>query len=228
MRVLVLSLLACAAHAQTPVEACDPPAAIQALSPERHSGVNLSESDRVAKIAKIREAKAQSPDDLFLNRWLIELQPKPQTGVLTAEFQEKLAHHPDDPRFLYLHARALVGKDTPSAIQSPQKANAQEPRLAWPYLALAEIHSRAAFHDPAKVAEYLRGYHQACPANLEAFAHLNVIDDPRALRELAAALRAQLQTATHPWQLRYYSTLWAAEWRRPPSWSARSRRLRMT
>jgi thiol-disulfide isomerase/thioredoxin len=217
MRALpALALLAYAARAQTPVAVCDPPAAIETLSPERHTGVNLSEPDRTAKIAKIREALAHSPDDLFLNLWLIELQPKPQTGLLAAEFQEKLARHPDDPRYTYLYARALVGKDTPSAIRSLQSVITQEPKLPWPYLALTGIYSSAAFRDPAKVAESLRVFHQACPANLEAFAHLNVVEDPHALRELAGALRAQLQTATKPWQLRYYSTLWAAEFRLTP------------
>src|ERR1700685_505074 len=95
---LKMALFAFAARAQTPFAACDPPSAIQPLAPDRHTGVNLSDSDRAAKIPKIREPLAQSPDDLFLNRWLIELQPKPQTGSLAADFQEKLAKHPDDSR----------------------------------------------------------------------------------------------------------------------------------
>ena len=223
--VVALALFPYAARAQTPVDACDPAAPIQALSPDRHTGINLSESDRSGKIARIREAMTQSPDDLFLNRWLIELQPKPQTGSLAAEFQEKLARHQDDPRYMYLYARALVGKDTPSAIQSLQKAIAREPKLPWTYLALTEIYSSAAFRDAAKVAENLRAYHKACPANLDAFAYLNVIEDEHALRELAAVLRAQLQSATGPWQRRYYSTLWAAEFRlAPPAELERSKK----
>ncbi len=214
--VVALALFPYAARAQTPVDACDPAAPIQALSPDRHTGINLSESGRSGKIARIREAMTQSPDDLFLNRWLIELQPKPQTGSLAAEFQEKLARHQDDPRYMYLYGRALVGKDTPSAIQSLQKAITWEPKLPWTYLALAELYSSAAFRDAAKVAENLRAYHKACPANLDAFAHLNVIEDGRASGELAGALRAQLQSATGQWQLRYYSTLWAAEFRLAP------------
>jgi thiol-disulfide isomerase/thioredoxin len=216
MRILALAVLAVAARAQMPVDACDPPAAIQTLSPYWHTGINLSDSDRNGKIAKIRESMAQFPDDLFLNRWIVELQPKPQTGTLAAGFQEKLVKHPDDPRYMYLYARALVGKDTPSAVQFLQKTIAQEPKLPWTYLALTEIYSSAAFHDSAKLAENLRAFHQTCPANLEAFAHLNVIEDQRALRELAGALRSQLQNATSPWPLRYYSTLWAAEFRLAP------------
>ena len=214
--VAAFALFPYAAPAQTPVDACDPPAAIQALSPDRHTGVNLSDSGRIAEIAKIREAMARSPDDLLLNRWLIELQPKPQTGKLAAEFQQKLAKRPDDPRSIYLYARALVGKDTPSAIQSLQKAAALDPQLPWTYLALTWIYSSAAFRDSAQVAENLRAYHHACPANLDAFEHLNVVEDERALRELAGALRTQLQSATAAWQLRYYSPLWAAEFRLTP------------
>ena len=82
---------------------------------------------------------------------------------------------------------------------------------------MTEIYSSAAFHDPAKVAKNLREFHRACPANLEVYAHLNVIEDQSALRESAAALRAQLLSATEPWQLRYYPTLWAAEFRLAPA-----------
>src|ERR1035441_1478243 len=74
-------------------------------------------------------------------------------------------------------------------------------------------------------AENLRAYHKACPANLDAFAHLNVIEDGRALGELAGALRAQLQNVAALWQLRYYSTLWAAEFRlAPPAELERSKK----
>ena len=68
---MAMTLFPSAAPAQTSIDACYPPAAIRALSPERHAGVNLSESDRTVKIAQIREALAQSPDDLFLNRWIV-------------------------------------------------------------------------------------------------------------------------------------------------------------
>jgi predicted Zn-dependent protease len=172
---MAMTLFPSAAPAQTSIDACYPPAAIRALSPERHAGVNLSESDRTVKIAQIREALAQSPDDLFLNRWIVELQHKPQTGALAAEFQEKLATHPEDPRYIYLHARALVGNDTPSAIHSLQELISQEPKLPWTYLALTEIYSSAAFRDAAKVAENLREYHQACPANLESKSYVEQV-----------------------------------------------------
>jgi hypothetical protein len=212
---LTMALFAFAAPAQTPIDACDPPAAIQALSP-----------DRTAKIAKIRETLAQSPDDLFLNRWLIELQPQPQTGNLAAEFRERLAQHPDDPRYAYLYARALVGKDTPSAIRSFQNLITQEPKLPWTYLALTEIYSSAAFRNPAKVAANLRAYGQACPANLEAFAHLNVVEDQGALRELPASCARAFKPpptrgncATTP---RSGPPSFAS--RRPPNWSAPRRR----
>ena len=212
----LLALVPCAAWAQPPAGACSPPASIEALSPERHAGVNLSAEDRETKIARIRDALARSPDDLFLNRWLIELQPKPQTGSLAAEYRAKLAGHPDDAGLVYLYARALVGKDTRAALQALEELAVRQPQFPWTYLALTEIYSSASFRDPAKVAENLRAYHQSCAANLDAFAYLNVIDDPRALRELAGALRTQLQQDSDPWQLRYYPVLWVAEFRLAP------------
>src|SRR6266567_6908704 len=214
----VLALAVGCASGQAPAGACRPPAAIEALSPNRYAGVGLSQSDRTDKISRIRQALEQSPDELFLHRWLIELQPRPYTGTLAAEFRAKLAEHPDDPRYRYLYARALIGKDTPSAIQSIRQAIAHDPKLPWTYLALAEIYSSPAFRDPAQVAANLRAFHHACPGNFDAFEHLNVIEDERALRELAGDLRALLQKTTARQDLRYYKTLWAAEFRlAPPS-----------
>src|SRR6266516_7507493 len=114
------------APGQTPASSCKPADAIEALSPDRYAGVGMSPSDRSEKISKIRELLAISPNDLFLNRWLIELQPKPYTGSLAPEFRAKLANHPNDLRYIYLYARALIGKDTPSAIQSMRQAIARD------------------------------------------------------------------------------------------------------
>jgi len=193
--------------AQTGANDCEPAAALQTVSPDRNTGIT---------IAQIRQALERSPDNLFLNRWLIEQQPKPQTGTLAGEFREKLAAHPDDPRYQFLYARALVGKDTPAAIRSFQKLIAEHPSLPWTYLALTQIYASAAFRDAAKLETNMRAYQHVCPVNLDAFEYLNAIDDERSLRELAGALRAQLQTAREPWQLRYYPALWAAEFRLTP------------
>ena len=66
-------------------------------------------------------------------------------------------------------------RDTPSAIHSLQELISQEPKLPWTYLALTEIYSSAAFRDAAKVAENLREYHQACPANLESKSYVEQV-----------------------------------------------------
>lgn len=204
---------------------CDSPAAIQPLSPDSHASVNLSHSERKEKIAAIRQALAQSPDDLFLNRWLIDLQPKPHTGALASEFRAKLDQHRGDPRFQYLYAAALVGKDTPSAIKSLRQLSAQDPNFPWTYLTLAGIFSSAAFRDQAQVAANLRAFHHACPASLGAFEYLNVITDESALRELAGDLRAILRANAAPQNLRYWPALWAAEFRlTPPAALDRARR----
>src|SRR5882762_4565398 len=102
MRILVcwtmLALATCLDAPGAPPNPCEPPASTNALWPDRDAGANLTQSDRNAKIANIRIALARTPNDLFLNRWLIELQPKPNTGSLAAEFRDKLDKHPDDPR----------------------------------------------------------------------------------------------------------------------------------
>ncbi len=106
-----------------------------------------------------------------------------------------------------------MGKDTPSAIEYFEKGIDRDPKLPWNYLALTEVYSSAAFRNEAKVVHNLRAYHKACPASLDAFAYLNVIQDAHALRELAGDLRVQLQNFTDSQHLRYYPMLWAAEFR---------------
>lgn len=216
-------LLCCQAAAEG--FTCDPPAAIQPLSPDSHASINLSQAERKDKIAAVRQALAQSPDNLFLNRWLIELQSKPHTGALSDEFHAKLDQHPGDRRWQYLYAAALVGKDTPSAIKSLQQLGAQDPNFPWTYLTLTGIFSSAAFRDQAQVAANLRAFHHACSASLGAFEYLNVITDESALRELAGDLRAILRATDAPQNLRYWPALWAAEFRlTPPAELDRARR----
>ncbi len=209
MRVVAIALTALATAmcvAGQPAPVCEASASVRELAPNADSG--LSQPERVAKI---RAALARRPGDLILNRWLIEAQPKPYTGVLANEFRSR----PDGGGFRdrYLSAYALVGRDTPAAIKSLQSIVAGAPRFPWPYVALADIYSSAAFRDSMKVAANLRAFHGICPEATDGFEYLSVIEDPRALRELAADLRAILSRTTEPGKLGSYRALWSAELR---------------
>lgn len=215
MRTLALCtlLVGCFAEAEARYP-CSAPAAIQEFSADRYG--SLSPRDWQATIARIREALETSPDDLFLNRWLIEWQLRPFTGALADEYRKKLDQRPNDLVRQYLYAHALTGKDTPSAIELLKKVIARDPKFPWSYLALTEIYASAAFRDPRQVAQNLSSYAGICPANLDVFAHLNVIQDDRELRHLAAQLRSALEKTKDPKQFRSWSTLWAAEFRLTP------------
>jgi hypothetical protein len=211
MRILVISAALAFATSMN-ADPCAPPATFAALAP------SPGKSDRGAPIARIREALANSPDDLFLNRWLIELQPNPHTGSLAAEFHAKLDKRPGDPRYAFLYAYSLIGKDTPSATRSLGELAAATPNFPWTYSALADVFSSPAFHDEVKLAGAMRAYLKVCPANLDAFAHLDVIQDDRTSREFSMQLRSLLQTASAAPDLVYWRTLWSAEFRlAPPS-----------
>jgi thiol-disulfide isomerase/thioredoxin len=186
---------------------CVAPVSRQGLA---FGGVALPQKDWEARIAAIREALEKDPDDLFLNRWLIEWQRRPYTGELAEEFRARLAEKPEDRVRRYLYARALIGKDTPAAIEALKKIDSP-----WSALALEEIFSSAAFRDPAKVAQYLRAFRSACPSNLDGFDRLGVIEDEKDLRELAGVLRGLLQKNAK--DVRLWPTLWAAEFRLTPA-----------
>jgi peroxiredoxin len=211
MRPLTLLALLAVGAGKVLGNACDTPATYQSFSSDRYGTLSPREWDRMK--SNIREALDDSPDDLFLNRWLIEWQKRPFTGLLSEGFRKKLEQKPNDLNRQYLYARALTGKDTPSAIEILQKVVARDPKFPWSYLALTEIYSSAAFRDPAKLALNLRAYSKVCRANLDAFAHLNVLQDERDLRELAGQLRTALSKTTDPKQFKYWSNLWAAEFR---------------
>ena len=120
-----------------------------------------------------------------------------QLKDLTREYAGLRASHGDEPRYQYLFARTLIGRETPRAI-ALLTALAQ---FAPAWQALAEIYGSAAFHDPVKEKEARARFLEACPggtirklpiappAPSGFFDHpIERLDDPRLPEQILAAL----------------------------------------
>jgi len=141
----------------------------------------------------------------------------PKVGTLAAEFQQKLAAHPDDPALLYLSARSLMGKDTKQALVYLDRAASLAPNLPWIYVALSDIYASRSFRDRARAIVAVRTFHRLCPAQLEAYRLLDAITDPAEAADWAATLRPLLETRRAPEDARLWRALWAAEFRALPA-----------
>ncbi len=199
--LLLSAVLLCGlAHAQDVVSSCQPRAEINALT-----------------LDQVRTRLTAGQDDFFLYKRLEDLTPSaPKPGILAREFQQKLQQHPDDPRFLYLYGRSLIGKDTPQAIVYLNRAVEAAPNLPWTHSALAQIYSSPNFRDEAKVIANMREYRNLCPRNLEAFQYLEKVKDAAETAEAARQLRELLENSQDPDDCGYWRSLWAAEFRAAP------------
>lgn len=141
------------------------------------------------------------------------LPERPRPGALAAEYAQLLHDHPADPRFLYLHGRALIGKNTQQALVELEQAVALAPDMPWPHAALARIYASRSFSDPPKSLDNARRYRQFCPANLDGFDYLDQVAEPAESGAWARDLRALLENRTDPEALPYWRKLWVAEFR---------------
>jgi hypothetical protein len=97
---------------------------------------------------------------------------------------------------LYSKAVALLGSDTPRAIALFQQALSDNAKFPWPWRQLMDIYATPNFKNPAKLAEAMLQFTELCPHNLDGYALLNLVEDPTALRELAAHLRKEVDTVS--------------------------------
>ncbi len=145
-------------------------------------------------------------DDFFLYQRLEDLTP----GTLAPIFEGKLRDRQDDPSYLYLYGRSLIGKNTPQAIVQLNRAVQLAPDFPWTYTALARVYNSRNFGNRAKALESIRAYRKLCPTNIDGFAYLTIDNDPAEAAEWAKELRSLLERSTEP-NSGYWSPLWAFE-----------------
>ncbi len=172
---------------------------------------------RHLSLSEVRARSGAGPDNFFLLKRLLELTPdRPKPGKLAPLFDQKLKDHRDDPRYLYLYGRSLMGKDTPKSIVQLNRAAEVAPDFPWTYSALTIIYSSRNFTDTPKLLASIRAYRKLCPANLDGFTYLNSVSDPTESAHWAKELRTLLENSIEQQDGRYWSALWAAEFRLAP------------
>jgi thiol-disulfide isomerase/thioredoxin len=126
--------------------------------------------------------------------------------------------HPEDPFALFLAGKALIGVDTPRAIELLDSAKAKAPTFALPHLYLAATYAKGKRADKAKTKENIDAFFALCPASTDGYAQFLLAKDPSLEPKVAVALRAHLAKETNPLRLQSYTLLWGLEFRtHPPS-----------
>lgn len=174
------------------------------------------------EVAGLNREQVQARIDAGQDRFILYLrlldltsgQPKP--GPLAPMFAQLLARHAADPRFIYLHGRSLIGRNTPEAIAELRRAVSADPKLPWTYLALADIYDSPNFRDDQAGEAAVAQFRKLCPDAVEGFRRLDRIKDPQELAARAAELRALLESRPGAGGGKYWSPLWAAEFRAAP------------
>src|ERR1700722_3881170 len=99
--------------------------------------VECAEPENTYKLG-LREVQARidaGSDDFFLYKRLLDLTPRtPRAGTLAPLFEKKLKEHPEEPLYLYLYGRSLIGVRTPEALVQLKRVVELAPDFPWTYL----------------------------------------------------------------------------------------------
>ena len=220
--VLLIAGLAVSGQAQQPRDGlCEAsPAVQQALEALSDDDAPMS-ARKEEQLSVLRSLLQQYPNDLFVHK---RYQDVARSGMdadlrgLTEQYRALLDKRPNDPVYLYLYGRLLVGRKTPEAQAQMEKALQQNPNFPSAYLSLAGIYSVPRYKDKAKASQSIKAFMRLCPSTLdpEAYRYLRNVEDQAFIRESAQKLRTRLESSTDPQELAFYDTLWQLEFRARP------------
>jgi hypothetical protein len=153
------------------------------------------------------------PGDVFVQRaYIDEMSNTPSDRVkVIAEYQALHERRPEDGYLSYLYGTALMGRDTPQAIELFAAALAKAPNFPWPHLQFVSIYSTPNFLDKAKAVAHAREFLSACPAALEGYASIGGLGDQDLIRQAGPQLRRVIEPRTDAGALGAYATLWPLE-----------------
>lgn len=121
-------------------------------------------------LAPLQALRGRNPEDLFVHeRYQDAVQ---QYGIeghlrqLTEEYQALTFEHPGELMYVYLFARSMIGRNTPSAIERLTDIVAKNPDFAPAHRELAEIYASERFRDSAKEKIEQEKFLSACPGSL--------------------------------------------------------------
>jgi hypothetical protein len=118
-------------------------------------------------VAPLLALRRRHTEDLFVHeRYQDAVQQHGIEGHLSAlaeEYQALWLNHSSDLKYRYLFARSLLGRGTPSAVQTLSEILADHPGFAPAHRTLAEIFASEAFHDPARERAEREKFLALCP-----------------------------------------------------------------
>jgi beta-lactamase regulating signal transducer with metallopeptidase domain len=212
--VLVLPGIGPVLTSNRPTCPCEPSAevrvALQALPAEPDFSVGRDE-----RMRPLRELAARFPRDIFVHSRLQE--SFWNNNYLYPEFEQAFASYrnsPDDPVFRYLDARLTGALDPVRSQEKLGRLLDAEPGFAWAHYEIARQSGTA--NDRQKTEKHLRLFLESCPDSLEGYLLLESVDDPAMLRDSAKKFRRVLESRRDASTIRYWPSLWDAEFRVAP------------
>jgi thiol-disulfide isomerase/thioredoxin len=219
MRLPALMLVAVTVQAQTSESPCRPSREVETGLESWNDAAadHLPYAERRVRRERLLEPLLKKhPGDLTVQQRYVELHRGAWNGtgipMLLDHYQRKVKAEPGEPAWIAMHARLLIGRKTPEAIDTLEKLSGSLPQArVW----LADIYSRYPnYRDQEKAWQHLREYWKACPESLEGFSIVARLNHQVALETSAVRLRKQLEQAP---ELRQWSTLWSMEFKARPA-----------
>jgi thiol-disulfide isomerase/thioredoxin/tetratricopeptide (TPR) repeat protein len=218
--ICLLLAVAAVGRAQTPTCPCEASPAVKAAlnaldSPDIEK---LPSKERKARrLAAITSLRQQFPADLFVERLYQEehMEVRSSYGyyetAVIEEYRKLADDHKQDPLYLYLYARSLVGARTPEAIGGFDTVLRLSPGYAWADLALTNIYDHEHLEDKAKFEAHDLAFRQLCPKSLEGYGHLHTLRDTDFVKMASSEMRAKLEGDIAGRDIAHYIVLWQLE-----------------
>jgi hypothetical protein len=225
MKILPLLCLACTLSAYVQIQAETPTCAPspQVEQDLRHLDVGgglLMEKAYEARKKIFAELIQQYPNDLFVNMRARELYfVQADLSAMVERYRKQFEADPNNLQRKYLYARALVGNDTPHAMELLKQVEASDPAYGWPHLEFAVIHQGGKYADVGEVRTELGKFFEICPNSLNwsALSMLQAHATPEIAARYAPALRERLMTEPDRYRLRHtWKTVWNLEFKAAP------------
>jgi thiol-disulfide isomerase/thioredoxin len=187
---------------------------------EREAGGKLRPFEELQKERRSRaeELLGKHPDNFWVWRYFVSAsQENMQTPeAVTAKVQMRREKQPASVEAAYLYAFALIGTQTPKAIEILDEIAVREPRFAPVWQSRFMIFGSPAFQNEAKRKEAAEKIMDLCPQSLDALrAALQFPQSPKA-KELARMARERMQGKEDEEWLMGWSTLWNLEFKLAP------------
>ena len=146
------------------------------------------------------------PDDLFLQmryQRIFAPHTEEERTALIDRYRALSQSHPGEAEYQFLYANALVGKDTPQAIELACKISAGESGLPRAHLLLAQIYDWGKFADHAQAQKEIDAFFSSCPGSEDAGAlgMASRIGSKDLQTKLIGELRSRLPGETDPARL---------------------------